>query len=528
MHDRRQRHRSRRGVGLLILTVLISSGCKDQGTAPPLVPAAVQLPPGSVVFFTLGVTYQLHAAVVDQNGDTMTGHTITWSSSNPSVATVSGSGLVQAVANGSAQVTARSGGLSRGPFDVTVSQEVIELRKVAGDAQIGTAGLPLPVPITVQALDGGGSPIPGATVKFAVTQGGGSVSAPSVVTTAAGLAAVTWTLGTTAGAAQVVTVSADRIQFVQHPTPGNYPDPDPQTFDATALPAGTQGFATVEAGSYHTCGRTLSGTGSCWGYGGWGQLGNGSTASASVPQPVAGGQTFAASEVGGHHSCGLMASGEISCWGSDAYGELGAGGPGPEVCTAPDIGQFRCSVVPLSVVGGLAFSSMSAGWEGHCGLTANGAANCWGTNRNGALGIGGDTATLGTCVLGPCSRTPRAVTGGHTFTAIGVGARHACGLATTGAVYCWGENSTGQLGSARTRRRTCADRARAAAGSSPEDTRSPDSASGCSIRAASRPAACGTAGARTTTASWAPARLGRSCARGRTHATVCPRRSLLG
>src|SRR5574341_192513 len=443
MHDRRQRHRSRRGVGLLILTVLISSGCKDQGTAPPLVPAAVQLPPGSVVFFTLGVTYQLHAAVVDQNGDTMTGHTITWSSSNPSVATVSGSGLVQAVANGSAQVTAHSGGLSSVPFDVTVSQEVIELRKVAGDAQIGTAGVPLPVPITVQALDGGGSPIPGATVNFAVVAGGGSVSAPSIVTTADGHAAVTWTLGTTAGAAQQVTVSARRMQFVVHPTPSNYPDPTPQTFAATVLPAGTQGFATVAAGSYHTCGRTLSGTGSCWGYGGWGQLGNGSTAGAPVPQPVAGGQTFAASEVGGHHSCGLMASGEISCWGSDAFGELGAGGPGPQFCTASDI---PCSGVPLSVVGGLSFTSMSAGWEVNCGLTANSAASCWGSNRSGELGIGGDTANLAACLLGPCSRTPRAATGGHTFTVIGVGARHACGLAATGAGYCWGENSIGQLG----------------------------------------------------------------------------------
>ena len=53
-----------------------------------------------------GATVQLQATVKDANGATLTGRKISWSSSDGSIATVSGSGLVSGVAAGSATVTA--------------------------------------------------------------------------------------------------------------------------------------------------------------------------------------------------------------------------------------------------------------------------------------------------------------------------------------------------------------------------------------------------------------------------------------
>ncbi len=57
-------------------------------------------------------TAQLAATVKDQNGATMTGQSVSWSSNATGVATVSSSGLVTAVATGTATITATSSGKS--------------------------------------------------------------------------------------------------------------------------------------------------------------------------------------------------------------------------------------------------------------------------------------------------------------------------------------------------------------------------------------------------------------------------------
>jgi alpha-tubulin suppressor-like RCC1 family protein len=204
-------------------------------------------------------------------------------------------------------------------------------------------------------------------------------------------------------------------------------------------------FATIEAAAYHTCGRTPAGAAYCWGDNGTAQLGIGglSPTSATTPQAVSGGLAFASVSVGGVHACGLTAGGAAYCWGGDLYGGLGAGTPGPETCSSS---QLPCSSVPLSVAGGLTFSSLSAGWGPTCALTTNGSAYCWGDNSDGALGVGTDTGTVQTCSVGKCSYTPLAVAGGLTFTTLGAGNYHACGLTTSGAAYCWGGNATGQPG----------------------------------------------------------------------------------
>ena len=63
---------------------------------------------------------QLTATLKDASGNTLSGRTVTWSSSNTSVATVSSSGLVSAVTPGSATVTAASEGKT-GTASITVT-----------------------------------------------------------------------------------------------------------------------------------------------------------------------------------------------------------------------------------------------------------------------------------------------------------------------------------------------------------------------------------------------------------------------
>jgi alpha-tubulin suppressor-like RCC1 family protein len=62
---------------------------------------------------------------------------------------------------------------------------------------------------------------------------------------------------------------------------------------------------------------------------------------------------------------------------------------------------------------------------------------CWGDNSLGQLG---DT------LVGQ-ARAPNRVLGGLVFASINAGAAHTCGVTVSGAGYCWGSDAGGQLGS---------------------------------------------------------------------------------
>ncbi len=110
------------GVAAGSATITATSEGKN-GTATltvTLVPvASVGVSPASASV-TTGLTVQLTATPKDANGNVLSGRTIAWASSAPSVATVSGSGLVSGVSAGSATITATSEGKS-GTAGITVT-----------------------------------------------------------------------------------------------------------------------------------------------------------------------------------------------------------------------------------------------------------------------------------------------------------------------------------------------------------------------------------------------------------------------
>src|SRR5206468_210350 len=86
-------------------------------TSVPVASVDVTPPSASV---PAGQTVQLTATPKDAGGTPLSGRTVTWSSSNTSVAAVSNSGLVSGVTPGSATITATSEGKS-GTSSVTVT-----------------------------------------------------------------------------------------------------------------------------------------------------------------------------------------------------------------------------------------------------------------------------------------------------------------------------------------------------------------------------------------------------------------------
>jgi alpha-tubulin suppressor-like RCC1 family protein len=105
------------------------------------------------------------------------------------------------------------------------------------------------------------------------------------------------------------------------------------------------------------------------------------------------------------------------------------------------VGAEAVATAPAASAAVSSATTIAAGANSSCAIRS-GKAYCWGDNTYGELGNNSTTS----------SGTPLAVyTGGAlsgvTLTQVAAGASFACALASTGAAYCWGLGTSGQLGS---------------------------------------------------------------------------------
>lgn len=90
-----------------------------------------------------------------------------------------------------------------GPSQIASKDFATNLRVQGGDAQTGSAGIALPLPLLVKVVDAGGNEVSGATVTWSVISGNGAVNPPTGVSNSAGLVTTNWILGTGLGANKV-------------------------------------------------------------------------------------------------------------------------------------------------------------------------------------------------------------------------------------------------------------------------------------------------------------------------------------
>ena len=193
-------------AGLVVLGT--TSGCGDSATEPPSStpnpprPTTVMVNPATAELAALGATVQLTAEVRDQNNRVMAGATVTWSSGDASVATVGAAGLVTAVANGTATITAASGGIS-GTASVTVAQALDSVTVSPTEATIAALGDT--VRLAAQVFDANGHAVAGAEFSWEASDVSvATVSASGLVTAAGnGTATITATAGSASGSAAV-------------------------------------------------------------------------------------------------------------------------------------------------------------------------------------------------------------------------------------------------------------------------------------------------------------------------------------
>ena len=118
--------------------------------------------PVSALLASAGETVQLTATAYDANDQEIPDAEITWSSSDPAVATVDPIGLVTAVANGTATITAAAGDVS---MDIEVSvSPVVEISLSSTTPTLTALGDTLQM--VAAPLDANGEPVPEASIDW--------------------------------------------------------------------------------------------------------------------------------------------------------------------------------------------------------------------------------------------------------------------------------------------------------------------------------------------------------------------------
>ena len=229
------------------------------------------------------------------------------------------------------------------------------------------------------------------------------------------------------------------IAMVSALTPGAAADQSTQPGVAAA--------GRIDAGRYQSCAVLPSASLRCWGYGGDGALGYGNTATIGDDETPAGagpvdlgpGRTAKAISAGTVHTCALLDDDAVRCWGFGGNGRLGLG----STQTVGD-DEAPASVGPVNLGPGRTAKAIAAGRAHTCARLDDGAVRCWGFGGDGRLGYNardsiGDNESPGTA--GPVD-----LGAGRTAKAITAGDAHVCGLLDDGTVRCWGLGANGQLG----------------------------------------------------------------------------------
>jgi alpha-tubulin suppressor-like RCC1 family protein len=146
-----------------------------------------------------------------------------------------------------------------------------------------------------------------------------------------------------------------------------------------AAVAGTLLFSQISASYTHTCAVTTGARAFCWGFGLYGQVGDGQTLDHRTPRAVAGGIDFTRVTAGPFHTCGEAANNRAYCWGLNETGAIGDGT------------NDNSRTAPVLVAGSLSFRQLSSGNSFTCGKTSASAVYCWGFNQFGQLGDGTTT-----------------------------------------------------------------------------------------------------------------------------------------
>ena len=198
----------------------------------------------------------------------------------------------------------------------------------------------------------------------------------------------------------------------------------------------TMEYQQISTSGMHTIALTVDGQLLSWGWNNYGQLGNGTTTSQTLPVDITARFYLHDAEViiqafafyG--YSVVLTSEGRVFCFGSNSNGLLGDGTTTNRTSPVEITTNFNLS-------SGEKITQIFAGKHFAFALSSANRVFSWGSNTEGQLGAGDSSVKLV-----PQNITSRFNLGeSETITFIAGGSRHAMALSSAGRVFAWGYNS---------------------------------------------------------------------------------------
>lgn len=358
------------------------------------------------VALPIGATETITAILQDELGEPLVDRPLTWSSSDPAIATVNDSGVVTMHGPGTAVITASADSASRVVRVGSLAAPLVPETIIAGayhHCGLTSAGAAYCWGYNLHGQLGDGTTTD-ATAPVAVTGGHTFVQLTAGAEFTCGITTTqeTWCWGENAA--------------------GQLGDGGGNHQRNPVLVLGGNQFTAITSGSFHACAIDTAGTAYCWGRNNLLQLGDGTNVDRSMPEPVLGSVAFASITARHGHTCGLTAAGVAYCWGRNQYGAVG------------DETRINRGA-PTLVHGTLTFTSLVAGWEHTCGKTSTNEVYCISRNQYGQGGNG--TWVLNDTWVRTIGLPPvRTLLNGF----YGV-----CAISFADELICWGRNRIGEL-----------------------------------------------------------------------------------
>lgn len=437
-------------------TITATTGGKS-GTAMVSVPvpvASVSIAINSTTLY-VGQSTQAIATARDTAGEALAGRNLTWTTSNPLVASVSATGTISAIAPGTASVSVSSEG-RKATVVMTVSpDQVVSIGAgnsyacaLKGSGRLYCWGLShwgasstIPTAVAPEyrwsQIATGSSHICGLTFERRVYCWGRNrsgalgiglakdttISSPTLIQGGLQFAELSqistlWTCGVSFPDRSLYCWGGLDGFGVEN-SPNGVSSNEPRRI-VSAPP-----LRDLSGGGGLLCGRTEQLASYCTGFTGFETL-QSLTLIASPP-----GQT-GIFPIGQRLACSVTESNQAWCFGQNSFGELG-----------PTIGSTVSYSNPVRIGQGISWAKFSFGVTTHwCGLDTSNRAYCWGTNASGEVGDGTTALrTLPTQIPG----TYLALVPSNSVYGSGSG-DFTCGLSMTREVFCWGHGNEGQIG----------------------------------------------------------------------------------